>query len=84
MFQKTQFAARLEDAPDLTQSRRYIAHRTPYKRRNDSIEAFIWKGQRFDVSLAQIDIPAKLFRALRQRADPLNRLRNSYFAYLLG
>jgi FAD/FMN-containing dehydrogenase len=26
----------------------------------------------------------KLFRALRQRADPLNRLRNSYFAYLLG
>lgn len=27
---------------------------------------------------------AKLFRALRQRADPLNRLRNSYFAYLLG
>jgi FAD/FMN-containing dehydrogenase len=27
---------------------------------------------------------AKLFRALRQRADPLNRLRNSYFAYLLA
>jgi FAD/FMN-containing dehydrogenase len=27
---------------------------------------------------------AKLFRALRQRADPLNRLRNSYFAHLLG
>ena len=27
---------------------------------------------------------AKLFRALRQRTDPLNRLRNSYFAYLLG
>ena len=27
---------------------------------------------------------AKLFRALRQRADPLNRLRNSYFSYLLG
>ena len=27
---------------------------------------------------------ARLFRALRQRADPLNRLRNSYFAYLLG
>jgi hypothetical protein len=26
---------------------------------------------------------AKLFRALRQRTDPLNRLRNSYFAYLL-
>jgi FAD/FMN-containing dehydrogenase len=26
----------------------------------------------------------KLFRALRQRADPLNRLRNSYFAYLMG
>src|SRR6202789_3768690 len=26
----------------------------------------------------------KLFRALRQRTDPLNRLRNSYFAYLLG
>jgi FAD/FMN-containing dehydrogenase len=26
----------------------------------------------------------KLFRALRQRADPLNRLRNSYFAHLLG
>jgi hypothetical protein len=26
----------------------------------------------------------KLFRALRHRADPLNRLRNSYFAYLLG
>ncbi|GAC1678853.1 MAG: hypothetical protein NVS9B2_30120 [Steroidobacteraceae bacterium] len=25
----------------------------------------------------------KLFRALRQRTDPLNRLRNSYFAYLL-
>lgn len=25
----------------------------------------------------------KLFRALRQRADPLNRLRNSYFAHLL-
>jgi FAD/FMN-containing dehydrogenase len=27
---------------------------------------------------------AKLFRALRQRTDPLNRLRNSYFSYLLG
>jgi len=27
---------------------------------------------------------AKLFRALRQRTDPFNRLRNSYFAYLLG
>jgi len=27
---------------------------------------------------------AKLFRALRQRTDPLNRIRNSYFAYLLG
>jgi hypothetical protein len=27
---------------------------------------------------------AKLFRALRQRTDPLNRLRNSYFAHLLG
>ncbi len=27
---------------------------------------------------------AKLFRALRQRTDPLNRLRNSYFAYLLS
>ncbi|MDB6084417.1 MAG: hypothetical protein JWN43_2298 [Gammaproteobacteria bacterium] len=27
---------------------------------------------------------AKLFRALRRRTDPLNRLRNSYFAYLLG
>jgi FAD/FMN-containing dehydrogenase len=26
----------------------------------------------------------KLFRALRQRTDPLNRLRNAYFAYLLG
>ncbi len=26
----------------------------------------------------------KLFRALRQRTDPLNRLHNSYFAYLLG
>jgi FAD/FMN-containing dehydrogenase len=26
----------------------------------------------------------KLFRALRQRTDPLNRLRNSYFEYLLG
>ncbi len=26
----------------------------------------------------------KLFRALRQRTDPLNRLRNSYFSYLLG
>ena len=26
---------------------------------------------------------AKLFRALRQRTDPINRLRNSYFAYLL-
>jgi FAD/FMN-containing dehydrogenase len=26
----------------------------------------------------------KLFRALRQRTDPLNRLRNSYFAHLLG
>jgi FAD/FMN-containing dehydrogenase len=26
----------------------------------------------------------KLFRALRHRTDPLNRLRNSYFAYLLG
>jgi FAD/FMN-containing dehydrogenase len=26
----------------------------------------------------------KLFRALRQRTDPLNRLRNSYFANLLG
>ena len=26
----------------------------------------------------------KLFRALRQRTDPQNRLRNSYFAYLLG
>jgi FAD/FMN-containing dehydrogenase len=25
----------------------------------------------------------KLFRALRQRTDPLNRLRNGYFAYLL-
>jgi hypothetical protein len=27
---------------------------------------------------------ARLFRQLRQRTDPLNRLRNSYFAYLLG
>ncbi len=27
---------------------------------------------------------AKLFRALRQRTDPVNRLRNSYFEYLLG
>jgi len=27
---------------------------------------------------------ATLFRTLRQRADPLNRLRNSYFGYLLG
>jgi hypothetical protein len=27
---------------------------------------------------------AKLFRALRRRTDPLNRLRNAYFAYLLG
>jgi hypothetical protein len=27
---------------------------------------------------------ARLFRALRQRTDPLNRLRNSYFAHLLG
>ena len=26
----------------------------------------------------------KLFRALRRRTDPLNRLRNSYFAHLLG
>ncbi len=26
----------------------------------------------------------KLFRALRKRTDPLNRLSNSYFAYLLG
>jgi FAD/FMN-containing dehydrogenase len=26
----------------------------------------------------------KLFRALRQRTDPLNRLRNSYFAHLFG
>lgn len=26
----------------------------------------------------------KLFRALRQRTDPINRLRNSYFAHLLG
>lgn len=26
----------------------------------------------------------KLFRALRQRTDPLNRLRNGYFAYLFG
>ncbi|HEY1315116.1 MAG TPA: FAD-binding protein [Steroidobacteraceae bacterium] len=26
----------------------------------------------------------KLFRALRHRTDPLNRLRNSYFAHLLG
>jgi len=26
----------------------------------------------------------KLFRALRQRTDPQNRLRNSYFGYLLG
>jgi len=26
----------------------------------------------------------KLFSALRQRTDPLNRLRNSYFAHLLG
>lgn len=26
----------------------------------------------------------KLFRALRQRTDPLNRLLNNYFAYLLG
>jgi hypothetical protein len=26
----------------------------------------------------------KLFRSLRHRADPINRLRNSYFAYLLG
>ena len=26
----------------------------------------------------------KLFRALRQRTDPSNRLRNNYFAYLLG
>jgi len=27
---------------------------------------------------------ARMFRALRQRTDPINRLRNSYFAYLLG
>jgi FAD/FMN-containing dehydrogenase len=27
---------------------------------------------------------AKLFRALRQRTDPLNRLHNNYFSYLLG
>jgi FAD/FMN-containing dehydrogenase len=27
---------------------------------------------------------AKLFRALRQRTDPLNRMHNSYFAQLLG
>jgi FAD/FMN-containing dehydrogenase len=27
---------------------------------------------------------AKLFRALRQRTDPLNRLHNAYFSYLLG
>jgi FAD binding domain len=27
---------------------------------------------------------ARLFRALRLRTDPLNRLRNSYFAHLLG
>jgi FAD/FMN-containing dehydrogenase len=27
---------------------------------------------------------AKLFRALRLRTDPVNRLRNSYFAHLLG
>ncbi len=27
---------------------------------------------------------ARLFRALRQRTDPLNRLCNSYFAHLLG
>jgi FAD/FMN-containing dehydrogenase len=27
---------------------------------------------------------AKLFRALRRRTDPLNRLHNSYFDYLLG
>ncbi len=27
---------------------------------------------------------ARLFRALRKRTDPLNRLHNSYFAYLLG
>ncbi len=27
---------------------------------------------------------AKLFRALRERTDPLNRLRNSYFANLFG
>jgi FAD/FMN-containing dehydrogenase len=27
---------------------------------------------------------ARLFRALRHRTDPVNRLRNSYFAYLLG
>ncbi len=27
---------------------------------------------------------ARLFQALRQRTDPLNRVRNSYFAYLLG
>jgi FAD/FMN-containing dehydrogenase len=27
---------------------------------------------------------AKLFRALRQRTDPMNRLHNSYFSHLLG
>ncbi len=27
---------------------------------------------------------SKLFRALRRRTDPLNRLNNSYFSYLLG
>jgi FAD binding domain len=27
---------------------------------------------------------AKLFRALRKRTDPLNRLHNSYFAHMLG
>jgi FAD/FMN-containing dehydrogenase len=27
---------------------------------------------------------ARLFRALRQRTDPVNRLHNSYFAHLLG
>ena len=27
---------------------------------------------------------AVLFRALCQRTDPINRLRNSYFSYLLG
>ena len=43
-----------------------------------AVEAGVWPP------ITSIFDRIKLFRALRKRTDPLNRLHNSYFAYLLG